>query len=364
MSTIGISLYLDYYDFDACKKMIDRAASLGYSEAFTSFNFEEYLFPGKRNDSLADRKELLAYANEKGIRFHVDITRNLLYKMGGSIDDLTCFKELGIPVIRLDGGFSAEETAQLTKNREGILIEDNLSNYVLMRMTLPVVKEKGDLSQYLGCLNFYPRNDTGLDLKEATEMAKELQSYGCKAGAFISSLYSPTQMNDTSRGTPSIEAHRLLPAQIQAAELLCCDFDYVLFGDSDPSKEELEAVAHTYKCFEEGYVEIPCYFEDIDPAILNKIKDLTFLSRIDHSEKVIRGTESRRTSMEPFHTIERSRYCITMDNALSNQYAGELQICLEDLPAQKYVNVIGQVRPYATRLLKYVHKNPIRFKLI
>ncbi len=364
MSTIGISLYLDYYSIDECKKMLDRAASLGYRECFTSFNFEEYLFPGKRNDSLEDRKELLAYANEKGIRFHVDITRNLLYKMGGSIDDLSCFKELGVPIIRLDGGFSVEETAQLTRNKEGILIEDNLSNYVLMRMTLPVVKEKGNLNQYLGCLNFYPRNDTGLDLEEAVEMAKELQSYGCKAGAFISSLYSPTEMNDTSRGTPSIEAHRLLPAEIQLSELLCCGFDYVLFGDSNPSEEELKAVAQTHKCFEEGYVEIPCYFEDIDPAIINKIKDLTFLSRIDHSEKVIRGTESRRTLMEPYHTIERNRFCITMDNTLSNQYAGELQICLEDLPAQKYVNVIGQVKPYATRLLKYIHKNPIKFKLI
>lgn len=364
MSTIGISLYLDYYSIDECKRMVDRAASLDYRECFTSFNFEEYLFPGKRNDSLEDRKELIAYANRKGIRFHVDITRNLLYKMGGSIGDLSCFKELGIPVIRLDGGFSAEETAQLTRNKEGILIEDNLSNYVLMRMTLPVVKEKGNLNQYLGCLNFYPRSDTGLDLEEAVEMANELQSYGCKAGAFISSLYSPTEMNDTSRGTPSIEAHRLLPAQIQLSELLCNGFDYVLFGDSNPSEEELKTITHTHKCFEEGYVEIPCYFDDIDPAVIRKIKGLTFLSRIDHSEKVIRGTESRRTLIEPYHTIERNRFCITMDNTLSNQYAGELQICLEDLPAQKYVNVIGQVRPYAIRLLKYVHKNPIKFKLV
>ncbi|MBO4359214.1 MAG: DUF871 family protein [Erysipelotrichaceae bacterium] len=364
MSTIGISLYLDYCDLETCMKKIDRAAELGYSECFTSFNFAEYRFPGERKDTDENRKKLIGYANSRGLRFHIDITRNLLYSMGGSISDLSCFKELGIPVIRLDGGFEPEEVAELTRNGSGILIEDNLSNYVLMKKTLPIVKEKGDLSQYLACLNFFPRNYTGLKMEEAAEMARELKACGGMVGGFIGSLYSPTQMNDTSTGTPSIEEHRFLPASVQMSEMLLNGFDYVLFGDSDPSDEELEAAASAHRCFEEGYVEIPCYFDDIDPEILEKIRSTDFLSRIDHAEKVIRGTQSRGIDMKLYNTISRNRYCITLDNILSNQYRGELQICLEELPAERFVNVIGQVRPYAVRLLKYIHQEPVHFRLV
>ena len=296
--------------------------------------------------------------------FHVDITRNLLISMGGSPEDLSCFKEIGIPVIRLDGGFSDDEIAVMTKNGLGIMIEDNLANYILIERTLDAVKEKGNLNQYSACLNFYPRNDTGLDLEEAVKAAENLKKAGCQTGAFIGSLYSPTQMNSTSRATPSIEAHRYLPADIQLAELLCTGaFDFILFGDSEPRSDELEQCAHVLDCYRNGYIEIPCYFDDIDPKIISQLKDITFLSRIDRSARVIRGTQSRGIIMEPYNTIEREPLSITLDNNTSNQYSGELQIVLEPLPAERFVNVIGHVRPYAATLLKHIHDKPIKFRL-
>lgn len=365
MSTIGISLYLDYYSLDQCKIMIDKASKLGYKEIFTSFNFEEYFFPGKRNTSIKDKKSLFSYAKEKGMRFHVDITKKLLYKMGGNVNDLSCFKELGIPVIRLDGGFTFEEIAILTTNNLGIMIEDNLSNYYLIEKSLPIIKEKGNLKQYCGCLNFYPRNNTGLKIKEAVEIANKMKEYGCATGAFISSLVSPTEMNNTSVGTPSIEAHRYLPSFIQVSELLCTKaFDYILFGDSNPSDYELKSVAHAYNCFNQGYIELPCYFEKINSQIIDKIKSTKGLSRIDRSSQVIRLTSTRGIEIAPENTILRNKYCITIDNTLSNQYKGEIQICLTELPAERFVNVIGQVKPYAYRLLKYIHEDVIYFKLV
>jgi len=364
MNTIGISLYLDYYSLEECKKRIDNAAKLGYKEIFTSFLFEEYSFPGAKAHSDKEKKALMDYAHEKGMVFHIDSTKNLLKKMGGTIDDLTCFKKLNVPVIRLDGGFTNEEIATLTNNKQGIIIEDNLCNYEAIRERIKVVKQKGNLKQYQACLNFYPRNNTGLVLQEAVQIAKEFKELGCKTGAFISSLVSPTQMNDTGIGTPSIEAFRYLPSYIQMYELLCTKaFDFILFGDSDPSKKELEEVARAYKCFKKGYIELPCYFDDVDPAALRKLKSLTYLSRCDYPEKLIRGCEARGIKVEPYNTIEIKKYSITVDNILSNQYTGELQIALEDLPASRNVNVIGQVRPYATGLLKYIHKDVVKFKL-
>ncbi|MBR0138577.1 MAG: DUF871 family protein [Erysipelotrichaceae bacterium] len=364
MNRIGISLYLDYMPVEQCCNLIDQASELGYTDIFTSFNFEEYTFPGQRNDSKSDRKKLFDHAAEKNMVFHVDITRNLLISMGGTPEDLSCFKEIGIPVIRLDGGFSDEEIAVMTKNDLGIMIEDNLANYILVERTLNAVKEKGNLNHYSACLNFYPRNDTGLDLDEAVKTAEVFKKAGCQTGAFIGSLYSPTQMNSTSRATPSIEVHRYLPADIQLAELLCTGaFDFILFGDSEPRDDELKQCAHVLNCFKNGYIEVPCYFEDIDPEIIAQLKSITFLSRIDRSAKVIRGTQSRGLMMEPYNTIERKPYSITLDNDTSNQYSGEMQIVLEHLPAERFINVIGYVKPYAIRLLKQIHDKPIRFKL-
>ena len=364
MSTIGISLYLEYYTLDECKKMIDNASKLGYKEIFTSFNFEEYIFPGARTISKKEKKALMSYAKKKHMTFHIDITRNLLYKMGGTVKDLTCFKDLDVPVIRLDGGFTPDEIAQLTKNKQGIMIEDNLCNYELMRERIKVVKKKGNLKQYSACLNFYPRNDTGLDLKDAVEIAEEFKELGCATGAFIGSLLSPTEMNDTGTGTPSIEDHRFLPSYIQMYELLCTKaFDFILFGDSNPTQSELEEVAHAYECFNKGYVELPCYLEPLEEKALSKIKELTYLSRVDYSKNVIRGTKARGIRLEPNNTIKREKYSVTMDNTLSNQYTGELQITLTDLPPARNVNVIGMVKPYARCLLPYIHKCEVKFKI-
>lgn len=364
MKTIGISLYLDYYSLEQCKKMIDNASKLGYKEIFTSFNFEEYTFPGAKKISPKEKKALMNYANSKGMSFHVDITKNLLYKMGGTVDDLTCFKDLGIPVLRLDGGFTPEDIATLTKNKQGIMIEDNLCNYEYLRKIMKVVKEKGNLKQYSACLNFFPRNDTGLNLDDAIEIANEMHELGCKTGAFIGSLLSPTEMNNTGTGTPSIEDLRFLPSYIQMYELLCTNaFDFILFGDSNPTQDELVEVANAYKCFKKGYVELPCYLENLDKDVMKKLKSLTFFSRQDYSDKVIRGCESRKIIVEPFNTIEREKYSITMDNKLSNQYSGELQITLADLPAARNINVIGMVKPYARRLLKYIHHDIVSFKI-
>lgn len=365
MKTIGISLYLDYYSLDECKKMIDYASSLGYKDIFTSFNFEEYTFPGQRNNSKNDKKKLFEYAKEKGMIFHVDITKNFLYKVGGSITDVSYFSKLNIPIIRLDGGFSKEDVAIMTTNKQGVMIEDNLSNYKQAKINLNEVIKHGNPKNFCGCLNFFPRNYTGLDLNEAVDIAKTFKEAGSKTGAFISSLYSPTEMNDTSTGTPSIEEHRYLPSYIQMSELLCTDaFDYILFGDSNPTKQELQEVAHAYKCYKKGYIEIPCFFDNLDKDVLKKIKSLTYLSRVDHSSKVIRCCETRGIIVNPNNTTKIDKFAITMDNNLSNQYSGEIQIALDELPPQKFINVIGQVKPYATRLLDYIHLNEIKFKLV
>lgn len=366
MAKIGISLYFDYYSLDECKKQLDFAKKIGYSEIFTSFNFSEYNFPGAKSDTIEKQQELLEYAFSQGMIFHVDITKNLLLKLGGNINDLSCFAKMHLPILRLDDGFTADEVAIMTNNEYGIIIEENLSYYSQHADRIETIKKSGNFKQYYACHNYYPRINTGIDIDTAVEKAKLFRQYGCQTGVFIGSLYSASEINDKGSGILTIEKHRYLPCEVQISELLATGaFDYIIFGDTNPRIDELENVAHANKLWEEeGCIELPCYLDNFDDKTLNLIESTKFVSRVDIPDEVIRACEIRRkVFVEPYHTIERNRYCITIDNKDSNQYAGEMQIPLVDLPPQKNINVIGQVKPYAYRLLNTIRNNYTPFKL-
>jgi uncharacterized protein len=56
----------------------------------------------------------------------------------------------------------------------------------------------------------------------------------------------------------------------------------------------------------------------------------------------------------PENTVARPKGTITMDNDLYGRYRGEVQITLNDLPADERVNVIGKVIPEDILLLSFI----------
>ncbi len=294
--------------------------------------------------------------------------------------------DLNIPIIRLDGGFNNYEIAELTNNEYGIIIEENLSNYSDLLKRLEVVKSQGNIKNYYACHNFFPHNDTGLDLNEAVYAANLYQAAGCQTGIFISSLASKNDLNAVGFGVPSIERHRYLPSHIQLLDILATkSFDYIIFGDSDPSYEELVKTAQANQIVSEvitqkqkdlmteyyldDYLDYPCldipvYFENLSEDEIKLIESLVLISRTDKAEKLIRATQTRHLfSVTPHLPLKREKYNIFIDNDQANRYSGEIHILLDDFPAVVYANYIGMIKPYATDLVNHLHSGKVAFRL-
>ncbi len=368
MKQIGISYYTDYYDREHCIEKIDFAEKLGYKVIFTSLILNDYGFANTVEGISEDALFFLKYAHDKSLEVHADLTKKVLYQIGATVDNLSAISEMKIPVIRLDGGFTVEEIATLTLNNYGIKIEDNLSNFIDLNEKIEAIGKLGNLENYLACHNFYPRNDTGMSLEDAVNAANIAKAHGVRTGVFIGSLSSKADLNNISQSTMTVEDHRYLPSEIQAIELMCTEaFDYILFGDSNPSHYEMEQVSKAFFNYfgeTKKIVELPCYFEEIISDHLQTLKSIEFNARADRPEKVLRGCQSRgKINLGKSNILKRMKGTITLDNVESDQYIGEMQITLEDFPPAKYANVVGYVRPYAFCLLEYLRNPSITFKL-
>lgn len=380
---LGISVYPDFMSIEMMEERLINAKNLGYSIVFTSIQLQDLGFENTQEEIGDNFKYLFDKAYELGMECHVDINDVMLHKIGASIHDLKAIKDLHIPVIRIDGGFSAEEIAILTNNKEGIIIEENLSNFKQLKNNYELVKAKGNMHQYWGCHNFFPLDGTGISMEDAIAAAKKFKLNGNKTGIFIASQYSKPDLNAVGHGIPTVEDHRYLPAYIQAEEIIASKaFDYVIFGDSDPRYEELVEVAKYNNLVKEVIdlmqndeeiialkempcIDIPCYFEKIGEENIKKLQNMLLLARDDKAKNMIRATQTRgKFYFLPKKNLVRERYMVMMQNGEANRYSGELHIMLDALPAVKYANYIGYIKPYAWRLLKYIHDGQIAFRLI
>lgn len=362
-SEIGISIYPDFYGPKELESQVLRASELGYTHIFTSIQLGDSGFDNTKSITDYDFLVLFELCEKHGLILHVDINNRVLKELGGTPTDLSVIKQLKIKVLRLDGGFTNDEVAQMTNNPYDIQIEENTSMLIDTEQRILTIATQGTLSNYVACHNFFPRNDTGLSFDNAIELAQRYASHGLKNGIFIGSLYSPNDLNASGNGVPTIEEHRTTPAHIAYSELRNTGlFDIILFGDSNPRDDELVEVARVAKL---DYVEIPVWLDvSLPKAIKTLVTDTLMLSRPDQAESMIRATQTRkRIEIQPYNTILRPSYAITLDNNRSNRYEGECQIMLKDLPSTPVANVIGQVKPTGKRLVEQVKSRSLPFKL-
>lgn len=359
----GISVYPDFYGKADLEHQIVRAAKLGYTRCFTSIQLGNLGFEHTKADAAQDFQFLFDLCDKHGLIVHADINDRVLKTLGGSPNDLKVIADRKIKVLRLDGGFSDEEVARMTANPYHIVIEDNTSMVLDPSKRIDTIKRLGNLKGYAACHNFFPRNDTGLAFEEALRLTRLYSAHGIQNGIFIASLTSPNDLNGSGNGVPTIEEHRYCPPHIAFSELRNTGlFDYILFGDSVPSDEELKAVSDIAQ---KDYVEIPVWLDKDLPDNLRKlVTETTSISRPDQPESVLRATRTRGDHKIAVHNaIRRPAYSITLDNVLSNRYEGELQITLKDLDPSPVANVIGMVKPYGHRLVDQIKQSAHPFKL-
>lgn len=386
MKEIGLSVYPDFDDITTMTKTLDNAKKLGYTIVFTSMQLANLGFKNVGTGIEDKFQFLFDYCDKLGMEIHVDINAIMLKQLGGAPDNLKPIHDMKIKVLRLDDGFSPDEIALMTNNQYGIMMEDNASMLWFPKEKLETIVTKGNIKQYCACHNFFPLNETGLSFEDTLTSTRLFKSYGVKVGVFIGSLYSSGDLNDIGNHIITVEDHRYKPSHIQAMEFFIHDeYDYVAFGDTHPHIEELKRVSQiaqndnlavikqqytinriSEKMLEDRYcVELPVWFDQgIDKELKEKLTSMVFQARGDQPDILVRATQSRDIcACACYQPIERLPFSLVIMNEYANRYNGEIQIPLVGLPAVQHANVIGQVKPYAKRLIEATKYGQVPFIL-
>lgn len=364
MTQLGISLYPHLQAKQDMEIQLRLAKKIGYSDVYTSIQSD--LAWASTSQLTEPFLWLIDTCRVMSLQLHVDINRSILERLQATAEDLSPFRRRGISIIRLDFGFEDdhEEVAVMTKNDENIWIEDNCSMQRDPIARVKAMQHHGNLAQYLVFHNFFPRTDTGLSFRRTIELAKLYHACGIRTGVFINSLASTSRLFKYSHGLCTVENHRYKPSYLSAGELIAPNqFDYLFFGDGDPSENEMLLVQEIGR---NRRVILPVYFNsEISVELKQTLLDMTFLSRSDQPEFIVRATQSRGCAkIEPFNCMQRDKLCITLDNSLAGKYEGELQIAMKDLPSTEYTNVIGQVDMLAENLIYLIQCGKVSFRMI
>lgn len=324
---IGISFYLN--DSDAKKRLIE-ASECGVTRAFTSLHIPE------ETGGLAERaKELLHVARDCGISVYADVSKHTPGHLG--IKSFMTLSSLGVSGIRLDDGFSAEETLSLANEFYIAVNASTLSKQEVEALLYAGLHHH----QLLAWHNFYPRPETGLEeafFQQQTDLFNELRIPVC---AYIPG--EGKKRGPIYQGLPTREKDRNKCPFTSAVDLYECGVTEVYIGDPYAASSLLKRLVQ----YQENRI-IPLRIRS--PHIQG-----TYSVRPDVSRDVLRLVDTRSVKpVPPFHTVERRIGAITMDNDGYGRYRGEVQIAKTNLPANANVNVIGYVIEEDHELLSLV----------
>ncbi len=358
----GISLYFSN-GIEKNKEMIEKAIEHKVGYVFTSLHIPEETGIDYRTDI----KELLELCKAGNLHMIVDVGPETLDKLGAkSIDDL---EDTGISYIRLDYGFSSQETVRLSEKfhvvfNASTITEDEIKEWKIAG---------ADFTRFTACHNYYPKQFSALSIQRVKEINFRLKILGFTTMAFVpgdSVLRGPIY-----EGLPTVEGHRNKKEEV-ALNMLelymegACDV--VLVGDVDISQKNWHAI----RCLSEDYVELQA---DLSSEY-DFIKDIIHHDRPDSSEMIIRSQESRFYKQEilsqpvvadsdrieligEWQEDGRQTGSICISNNKYLRYMGELEIARLNLPGDERLNIIGEIIESDRKYLPYI-RNGLGIKLL
>ncbi|MFC0235633.1 DUF871 domain-containing protein [Fictibacillus phosphorivorans] len=335
----GISIYLSESDtFN--KNWMEKAAIKGFQYIFTSLHIPE--------EKDVDYVKQVKWLGKTAQKFHMEVMADVspasLERLGLSFNELPSLTDWGISGIRVDYGFTAKQIAWLSHHLKVGLNASTIDEEELKKL----MDEGLQPNQTEAWHNFYPKPYTGISKQSLYERNALFHRYGIKTMGFIQGdeqLRGPLHL-----GLPTIENHRHVSPALAALELQEMNTDKICVGDLSLTNKTLQEL----KFLMEGTV--PLY------ADLNKgyetFGNMVHTNRMDAAEYVIRSVESRH---QPSHFQSEAHELdvfnegtITVENELYGRYAGELQICLKDIPADTKTNVAGRIKEESLSLMKKV----------
>lgn len=330
----GISLYPGLgMPLDEMLGRLETAAGLGMDRLFLSFHIPE------TDPAAFDRQvaPLLAKARALGLATVGDLVPGKPVP-----ENLTC--------LRLDDGFTPDMAAALQREYPDRTLVLNAS--AVTEAQLEALQQAGvDFTRVEALHNFYPHPHTGISVPYFLKQNALLRRYGIPAGAFVASQAG--KRGPLCEGLPTLEQDRHRSVSIGARQLAALGAGTIYIGDDGPDECELQALGR----LEEGVLELtlevfpwrPCH--DI-------LATHVYETRPEEAEEVIRTANSRALWKGVDIPEIPFRRChpgdVTLDNGRYGRYAGELEICKTELPADKRVDVLGRIPAEEQFLLQYL----------
>lgn len=342
----GISLYPGLgMPLDEMLERLEIAAGMGMDRLFLSFHIPE-------TDPAAFERQvtlLLERARELGL---------------ATVGDLVPGKPVPetLSCLRLDDGFTPQAVAALQQDYPDRTLVLNAST--LREEELEAMERSGvELHRVEALHNFYPHPHTGLSERYFAAQNRLLHRYGILTGAFIPSRYG--RRGPVGAGLPTLEGDRDRKAPLAAQHLLLLGADQVCFGDDGPSGEELQQVARV----ERDVVSLTLLVPHQRDALYDELERHVYETRRDEAEEVIRTANSRslwkNKEIPPLYMGRCQEGTVTLDNSRYGRYSGELEICKQDLPADKRVDVLGKIPAEELFLLPYLQDGrKFRFHIV
>ena len=170
----GISLYFAS-GYEANAEVVAKAQAAGCHYAFTSLHIPEE----EGIDYRTEARKLLELCRKAEINLIADISPVTLSKLGvQKFDELA---ELGITYVRLDFGFDAAETVELSRKfhvvfNASTITKDDISAW----------RAAGaDFTRFAACHNYYPKSYTGLSLEHVAQINVRLSALGFQIFSFV-----------------------------------------------------------------------------------------------------------------------------------------------------------------------------------
>ncbi len=315
---------------------LKQAANQGYQHLFTSLHI-----PEADCRSLAiDCRRGLTVAKQLGFSVTADISPRTWALLNIKPQELG---EWGIDALRIDYGFSPEQICRLSRD-SGLRIELNASSMTeeeLQRILAAGVERRNLCAGH----NYYPRPETGLGFDLFARRSRQFHRLEIPVSVFVPGQLHPR--GPIREGLPTLETHRRLGAVEAVRQLWATGLvDTILFGDPLVSEAELAAVAALpHNTPEPMRLRIETFA--LTPAERQVVALPVHTNRNDAAGVLVRSQESRESANLPImprtDSHDRHRGDVTIDNSRYGRYAGELQIVLQDLPADEKVNVVGRV---------------------
>lgn len=330
----GISLYPGLgMPLDDMLQRLDEAAGLGVDRLFLSFHIPE------TDPAAFDRQvaPLLSRARELGL---------------ATVGDLVPGKPVpaDLTSLRLDDGFTPEAVAALQRDYPDRTLVLNAS--AVTEDQLEALQKAGvDFAKVEALHNFYPHPHTGISVPYFLKQNALLRRVGIPVGAFVASQAG--KRGPLQEGLPTLEQDRHRSVSIGARQLAALGAGTLFIGDDGPSREELQALCR----LEEGVLELTLEVFQWRPYH-DILATHVYETRPEEAEEVIRTANSRALWKDVDIPEIPFRRChpgdVTLDNDRYGRYAGELEICKTELPADKRVDVLGRIPAEEQFLLQYL----------